>query len=311
MIIVGGGDGWCYGFDAKPQLTPRRRRHAQAALEVRLQRREPLQGRPEAAVHAQGRPQRSHRHAGGRGRPRVRDGRPGLPPRPGQGHAVVHRPERRTCAGDPRLCSACARPVAPPQPPPPRQAVDITKTGRVWSYDKINRSFSTCSVVDGLVYVGDGTGGRPLPGRQDRPGLLGPRDPRADHGLDPRGRRAHLRRQRKRHLSTVLAQGKEKKVLAEIKLPTGMYSTPVAADGVLYVACQTHLYAVTPGRGDESTDRKVGSRAAKNANAANERHKKTRSPRLQCRRPACLEIILNCSRCSRYSRLRTRTPCAF
>jgi outer membrane protein assembly factor BamB len=47
---------------------------------------------------------------------------------------------------------------------------------------------------------------------------------------------------------TVLAQGKEKKLLAEVKLPAAIYNTPVAADGVLYVACQTHLYAVAVGK---------------------------------------------------------------
>ena len=35
---------------------------------------------------------------------------------------------------------------------------DITKTGRVWHYDKIRRSISTAAIADGLVYIPDFSG---------------------------------------------------------------------------------------------------------------------------------------------------------
>jgi outer membrane protein assembly factor BamB len=42
----------------------------------------------------------------------------------------------------------------------------------------------------------------------------------------------------------VLAAGKEKKVLAEVRLGSQVRSTPTVADGVLYVASQRYLWAV-------------------------------------------------------------------
>ncbi len=42
---------------------------------------------------------------------------------------------------------------------------------------------------------------------------------------------------------TVLAASKEKKVLSEVNLGAPVYSTPVVANGVIYVASNTHLYA--------------------------------------------------------------------
>ena len=43
---------------------------------------------------------------------------------------------------------------------------------------------------------------------------------------------------------SVLAAGKQKKVLAAIDFKEPIYSTPVAADGTLYVATQSKLYAL-------------------------------------------------------------------
>jgi outer membrane protein assembly factor BamB len=43
---------------------------------------------------------------------------------------------------------------------------------------------------------------------------------------------------------TILAQGREARVLATIKLGSAVYGVPTAANGVLYVASQRHLWAV-------------------------------------------------------------------
>jgi hypothetical protein len=42
----------------------------------------------------------------------------------------------------------------------------------------------------------------------------------------------------------VLAAGKEKKVLDQISLGAPVWATPVAANGVLYVASKQYLWAV-------------------------------------------------------------------
>ena len=43
---------------------------------------------------------------------------------------------------------------------------------------------------------------------------------------------------------TVLAAAREKKLLARTRLHSGTHCTPLAANGILYVATQTRLYAV-------------------------------------------------------------------
>jgi outer membrane protein assembly factor BamB len=43
---------------------------------------------------------------------------------------------------------------------------------------------------------------------------------------------------------TVLAASKEKKVLSEINLGAPVYSTPIVANGVIYVSSNTHLFAL-------------------------------------------------------------------
>ncbi len=45
----------------------------------------------------------------------------------------------------------------------------------------------------------------------------------------------------------LLAAGKEKKVIHKTNFGAPVYSTPVAANGVLYVATPTHLFAIQAG----------------------------------------------------------------
>ena len=43
---------------------------------------------------------------------------------------------------------------------------------------------------------------------------------------------------------TILKAGKELEVIKEIEFSSPMYSTPITANGVLYIATQSHLYAI-------------------------------------------------------------------
>jgi len=123
---------------------------------------------------------------------------------------------------------------------------DVTQSGLVWRYDRIDRSLSTVSIADGLVYAGDENG--------------------SVHCLDADTGKLYWVHQGKAESwgSTfvvdgkvffgtkksfwILKAGKEKKVLAEIQLGSPVYMTPIVANGVLYVASQRYLWAVAPSR---------------------------------------------------------------
>jgi outer membrane protein assembly factor BamB len=120
---------------------------------------------------------------------------------------------------------------------------DITQTGKIWSYDKIHRSISTVSITpDGLLFVGDFSG------------FL--------HCFDAETGKLYWTHDMKAHMwsSTLVADGKvyvgdedgdlvvfeaskEKKILSTTNLGAPIYSTPVVADGILYVSSNTHLFA--------------------------------------------------------------------
>lgn len=130
------------------------------------------------------------------------------------------------------------------------QSGDITATGKVWSFDGIKRSISTASIdpATGLLFIADYSG--------------------YVYCLDADSGKLHWRYDMLAHIwgSTLVADGKvfigdedgdfvvlpavadfdpEKDApLAEVMFPTSIYSTPVIANGVLYVATQNHLYAI-------------------------------------------------------------------
>jgi outer membrane protein assembly factor BamB len=125
----------------------------------------------------------------------------------------------------------------------PAQRGDITQSGRIWQYDKINRSISTAAVADGLVYI------------SDLKGLL--------HCLDAKTGKSYwtfdiqspawgspLVADGKVYLGdadgdiAVLQAGTELKKIALIDMGDSVYSTPVPANGVLYIMTRSQLYAI-------------------------------------------------------------------
>ncbi len=124
----------------------------------------------------------------------------------------------------------------------PTKTGDVTKTAQIWSYKKINRTISTVSISpEGLLFVGDFSG--------------------FVHCLDAETGQVYWVHDMKAHMwgstmvadgkvyvgdedgdFTVLAASKEKKVLSETNLGAPVYSTPVVANGAIYVASNTHLY---------------------------------------------------------------------
>jgi outer membrane protein assembly factor BamB len=120
---------------------------------------------------------------------------------------------------------------------------DISKTGAVWSYDKIHRSLSTVSIADGLVYVADFSG--------------------FVHCVDAETGAPYWVYDTKSHIwaSTLVADGKvyvgtedgdmvilqAGKTLKEIRkidMRSPVYSTAVVANATLFVTTPTHLYAI-------------------------------------------------------------------
>jgi outer membrane protein assembly factor BamB len=120
---------------------------------------------------------------------------------------------------------------------------DTTNTGKLWVYDKINRSNATVSISDGLLYVADFSG--------------------FVHCLDAETGAVKWVHDSGAHIwgSTLVADGKVyfgnesnesfvmqagpvAKILSKVNVDTQLCGTPVAANGVLYIAGQTHLFAI-------------------------------------------------------------------
>ena len=126
----------------------------------------------------------------------------------------------------------------------PAKRGDITESGKVWQYEKINRSISTAAVGNGLAFL------------SDIDGIL--------HCLDVKTGKPYWTFDLKSPVwgSPLLADGKvylgdEDGDLAVfransklekpsvIDMADSVYSTPVPANGVLYVMTRTQLYAIT------------------------------------------------------------------
>ena len=125
----------------------------------------------------------------------------------------------------------------------PTKTGDVTTNATVWSYKGIHRSIATVSIDPdtGLLFIGDFSG--------------------FVHCLDAETGKLYWTHDMKAHMwgSTLVADGKvyvgdedgdlvilavakEKKVLSECNLGSPIYSTPVVANGILYIASNSHLY---------------------------------------------------------------------
>jgi outer membrane protein assembly factor BamB len=131
---------------------------------------------------------------------------------------------------------------------------DITRTGILWQYNKIHRSISTVSIdpETGLLFVGDFSGFvHCLDGETGKPYWV--------HDMKAHMWGSTLLADGKVYVGdedgdlVVLAASKEKQILSKISvdgreqdgpnLGAPVYSTPVVANGVIYIASNTHLYA--------------------------------------------------------------------
>ena len=117
-----------------------------------------------------------------------------------------------------------------------------TAAGKVWEYDT-GRCIATVSIAEGLVYVA-GHDGRVhcLDAETGQPFWV--------HETKGEACGSTLVADGKVYVGTgkgdlwVLAAGKEKKVISQVRVGAPIFTTPVAANGVLYVASHRYLYAV-------------------------------------------------------------------
>jgi len=123
---------------------------------------------------------------------------------------------------------------------------DITQTGRVWTYQGLDRTLSTVSIADGLLYLCD-VGGRLHCVDVEK----GQNCWIYETGSAVWG--STLVADGKVYMPTpkgliVLAAGKGKKVVSQINVGATIYATPVAANGTLYIASRAGwLWAVSQG----------------------------------------------------------------
>jgi outer membrane protein assembly factor BamB len=121
---------------------------------------------------------------------------------------------------------------------------DITRTAELWSYPLVRHTVSTAAVHDGLVFIADV--GRTVHCLEDRTGK-----PHWTHGTHGDIWASPLVADGKVFIGTrrgdfwIFAASKEKKVLNSVELGSPISATATAANGVLYVATMTHLYAVS------------------------------------------------------------------
>ena len=124
---------------------------------------------------------------------------------------------------------------------------DVSKKARIWSYDKIARTMSTVAIAGGLLYIADYAG--------------------MVHCLDAETGKVCWVHNTKEHIwsSTLVADGKvyvgtekknmfifktgrTKKLIATVKMPHKISTTPITAKGRIYVPTARCLYSVGNGK---------------------------------------------------------------
>ncbi|MCK4294321.1 MAG: PQQ-binding-like beta-propeller repeat protein [Planctomycetes bacterium] len=118
---------------------------------------------------------------------------------------------------------------------------DITKTGVIWTYDDIDRSMATAGVADGLVYLVD-VGGRLHCVDAETGKRCWVYETNNETWGGPLVADGKLYFGNKRSFY-ILAAGRELKLLSTLRMSAPVFSTPIAANGVLYIASNRYLWA--------------------------------------------------------------------
>jgi outer membrane protein assembly factor BamB len=123
---------------------------------------------------------------------------------------------------------------------------DITQSGRIWHFEKIRRSISTAAVHDGIVYMADFSGFvHALDAKTGTP--FWTHDMFAAMWGSPMFIDGKIYIGDEDGDVVVMQAGKELKVLSELNMGSSVYSTPVPANGMLFISNRNMLYALAEG----------------------------------------------------------------
>jgi outer membrane protein assembly factor BamB len=120
---------------------------------------------------------------------------------------------------------------------------DISATGIIWRNEKIGKTLSSCAISDGMIYL------------PDYAGVIHCLDAKTGAEIWSQDTEAHIWGStlvadgkiyagNENGTLMILAAGRERKVLASIDLKDAIDSTPVAANHTVFVGTLTHLYAL-------------------------------------------------------------------
>ncbi len=251
QVFFGGGDGVCYAFDAKPQkgdgsmmvpvlAGPEFKREEEKDttymkkvwwLDANPPEYKAKDGKPYKYSSAEGPSEINATPVFYKGRVFVATGQD-----PEHGEGVGHL-----------LCID------------PTKKGDVTKSAMIWDYKGIKRSISSVSIdpATGLLFIGDFSG--------------------FVHCLDSDTGKLNWVYDMKAHMwgSTLVADGKvyvgdedgdlvvlavdkKMKVLSETNLGAAIYSTPIVANGTMYIGSQTHLFAIGANAVPVGSDKPAG-----------------------------------------------------
>ncbi len=119
---------------------------------------------------------------------------------------------------------------------------DITASGKIWSYDGMDRTIADATVAEGLVYIPD-IAGRLHCLDADTGKLYWVFESGAETwgGVLVADGKLYWANTRE---AFVMAAGREIKLISRVRLPSSAYSTPVVANGAIYLASQKYLWAI-------------------------------------------------------------------
>jgi len=224
MIFFGGGDGFCYGFSPEPKTNP------EGFEELVEQWR--FDGNPPHYRSVDGVPIRYTKRKGPSeiiATPVFYDNKV---------YALIGQdPEHGPGAG----ALSCIN---------PNLKGDVSKEGKIWTYEGIGRSISTVAIHNDLVFAADLNGKIYCLDAQNG-ALHWIHDTRARIWGSPLVADGKVYMGNEDGVMVVLKAGKKKKLLHTAHFPGPIYSSAVAANQAVYVATQTHLYKLVkkPGSG--------------------------------------------------------------